>query len=86
MFKVRCLLHALNVTWHFNLFGLVLHFSFFLNIDNWIQLVILIMDTGTLCGYSHMVSFPRALLFAWMRVGLVYISLGSKEFEDRNQS
>lgn len=43
------------------------------------------MDGGNLHGYRHVGSLLEAL-FALMGVGLVYISLVSKEFEGRNPS
>ena len=52
---------------------------------NWIQLVVLTIDKGNLGGYSHVVSLHRTL-FPLMFVGLVYISLVRKEFEDRKLS
>lgn len=52
---------------------------------NWIQLVVHTTDKGSLGGYNHAVSL-HGTLFPWMLVGLVYISLVSKEFEGRNLS
>ena len=52
---------------------------------NWIRLIVLTTDKGNLGGYSHVVSL-HGTLFPLMLVGLVYISLVSKEFESRNLS
>ena len=52
---------------------------------NWIRLVVLTTDKGNLGGYSHVVSL-HGTFFPLMLVGLVYISLVSKEFEGRNLS